>query len=239
VRVVTGVSSLLLFAVAASGCSSTPARAPSSAPAPRSTTTPEVSSTTTPLYSIEPCGGITSSSDLHHSVDNRKLLLTQADGPPGYTYGVAQLAGGPTVTASVPSYSLAVYESFQVPANGWGGQEVIGVVGSSESASQLAQRVESNIVSCEGGEQVPLPTSVPGVTAETYQFTLSRYDGWVRRATVTVATGPYIVSLQWSNSNTCSTYSGGSCPPAPTSPPPMPSASVMAELVNTALAKIG
>jgi hypothetical protein len=149
-----------------------------------------VSSTTTPLYSIEPCGGITTSSDLHPNVDNRKLLLTQADGPSGYTYGIAKRASGPTVGASVPSYAPAAYESFQVPANGWGGQEVIGVVWSSKSASQLAQQVESNTVSCEGGEQIPLPTSVPGVTAETYQFTPSRFNGWDRDATVTVAKGP-------------------------------------------------
>jgi hypothetical protein len=235
VRVVTG--SLLLLAVAASGCSSTP----SSAPAPRSTTATELSPTTTTLYSIEQCGGITSSSDLRPNVDNRKLLLTQAGGTPGYTYGAAKMASGPTVMASVPSYSPAVYESFQVPASdgGWGGQELIGDVGSSNTASQLAQQVESNIVSCEGAEQVSLPTSVPGVTAETRQFTLSRFNGWDRNATVTVAKGPYIVSLQWSNSNTCSTYSSGaSCPPAPTTPPPMPSAPDMAELVNAALAKI-
>jgi hypothetical protein len=237
VRVVTGFSSLLLLAVAASGCSSTP----SSAPAPRSPTTTELSSTTTTLYSIERCGGITSSSDLHPNVDNRKLLLTQADGLPDYTYGAAQMASGRTVTASVPSYSPAVYESFQVPPSdgGWGGQEVIGEVGSSNAASQLAQQVESNIVSCEGGEQVTLPTSVPGVTAETYQYALSRFNGWVRNAIATVAKGSYIVSFQWSNSNTCSTYGGTPCPPAPTSPPPMPSASDMADLVNAALAKIG
>jgi hypothetical protein len=47
------------------------------------------------------------------------------------------MASGPTVTGSVPSFSPAVYESFQVPASGWGGQEVIGVVGSSESASHI------------------------------------------------------------------------------------------------------
>jgi hypothetical protein len=244
VRVVTGFSSLLLLAVAASGCSSTP----SSAPAPRSTTTTELSptttepsSTTTTLYSIERCGIGASSTDLHPNVDNRKLLLTQADGPPGYTYGAAQMASGPTVGASVPSYSPAVYESFGVPASngGGGGQEVIGEVDSSNAASQLAQQVESNIVSCEGGEQVSLPTSVPGITAETYEYRLVRYDGWVRTATATVAKGSYIVSLQWSNNNTCPTYGGYPCPPAPTSPPPMPSASDMAELVNAALAKIG
>jgi hypothetical protein len=206
--------------------------------APATTTT--LSSTATTLYSIEQCGGITSSSDLHPNVDNRRLLLSQGDGPPGYTFGAARTAGGPTVTASVPSSSPAVYESFHVTASdgGWGGQEVIGEVESSSAAPQLAQQVESNIVSCDGGEQVSLPTSVPGVTAETYQYALSRFDGSVRAATVTVAKGPYIVSLQWTSSNTCTTYGGGSCPPAPTTPPPMPSASNMAELVNAALAKI-
>jgi hypothetical protein len=54
-----------------------------------------------------------------------------------------------------------------------------------------------------------------------------------------VSKGPYIVSLQWSNSNSCSTYGGSSCPPTPTAPPQMPNASQMAELVNAALAKIG
>ena len=102
VRLVTGLSSLLLIAVIASGCSS----APSSAPAPKSTITAELPSsygdrrrptstteppsTATPLYSIEQCGGIATSSDLHPNVDNRTLLLTQADGPPGYTYGAGE-----------------------------------------------------------------------------------------------------------------------------------------------------
>jgi hypothetical protein len=151
------------------------------------------------------------------------------------------MASGPTVTASVPSYTPAVYESFQVPASegGGSGQEVIGEIDSSNAASQLAQQVEAHLVSCYGGEQVSLPTTVPGATAETYQYGLSRFDGWVRSATVTVAKGPYIVSLQWTNSNTCTTYGGGSCPPPPTTPPPMPSTSDMAELVDAALAKIG
>ncbi len=251
---VTGLSSLLLLAVVASGCSSTP----SSAPALRSTTTTELPSpttttelpsttttdpspTSTPLYSIEQCGGITTSSDLHPNVDNRTLLLTQNDGRPGYTYGASKMASGPTVTASVPSYSPAVYESFQVPASegGASGQEVIGEVESSNAASQLAQQVEAHLVSCYGGEQVSLPTTVSGVTAETYQYGLSRFDGMVRSATVTVAKGRYIVSLQWSNGNTCTTYGGRSCPSSPTTPPPMPSTSDMAELVNAALAKIG
>lgn len=176
VRVATGLSSLLLLAVAASACSSTP----SSAPAPKSTTTTELPSTTTtelpstttPLYSIEQCGGITTSSDLRPNVDNRTLLLTLDDGPPGYTYGAAKMASGPTVTASVPSYSPAVYESFQVPASegGGSGQEVIGEIDSSNAASQLAQQVEAHLVSCYGGKQVSLPTTVPGVTAETYQY---------------------------------------------------------------------
>ena len=51
VRVVTGISSMLQVAIAASGCSGTP----SSAPAPRSTTTTEVSSTilgTPALWSV-------------------------------------------------------------------------------------------------------------------------------------------------------------------------------------------
>ena len=245
VRVITGFSSLLLLAVAGSGCSSTP----SSVRAPRSTTTTELPSatttepspTTTPLYSIEQCGGITTSSDLHPSVDNRTLLLIQDDGPPGYTYGASKMASGPTVTASVPSYSPAVYESFQVPASegGGSGQEVIGEVDTSNAASQLAQQVEAHLVSCYGGDQVSLPTLVPGVTAETYQFGLRRYDGWVRSATVTVPKGPYVVSLQWSNNNSCTTYGGGSCPPPPKNPPPMPSTSDMADLVNAALAKIG
>jgi hypothetical protein len=94
-------------------------------------------------------------------------------------------------------------------------------------------------VSCHGGEWVSLPTSVPGVTAATYQFTPSRFSGVVRNASVTVAQGPCIVSLQWSNSNTCTTYGGGSCPPPATTPPAMPSASAMADLVNAALMKIG
>jgi hypothetical protein len=145
------------------------------------------------------------------------------------------------VTASVPSSSPAVYESFQVPASdgGGGGQEVIGLVGSADAAVQLAQQVESNLSSCYGGDHVALPTSVPGVSAEIYQSALSRSDGWVSNATITVAEGPYIVSLQWSNSNTCSTYSGGPCPPAPTAPPPVPSAPALAALVNAALGKIG
>lgn len=253
VRVVTGLSSLLLLAVAGSGCSSTP----SSVPAPKSTITTELPSTTTvepsptsttepsptatPLYSIEQCGGITTSSDLHPNVDNRTLLLTRDDGPPGYTYGAAKMASGPTVTASVPSDSPAVYESFQVPASegGGSGQEVIGEIDSANAASQLAQQVEVHLFSCYGGEQVSLPTTVSGVTAETYQYGLSRFDGLARSATVTVAKGLYIVSVQWSNSNSCTTYGGGSCPPPPTTAPPMPSASDMAELVNAALAKIG
>jgi hypothetical protein len=252
VRLVTGFSSLLVIAVVASGCS----RATSSAPAPRpittaelpsatteppsTTTTTELPSTVTPLYSIEQCGGITTSSDLHPNVDNRTLLLIQADGPQGYVYGPARMASGPSVTASVPSYSPAVYESFQVPVGegGGGGQEVIGEVDSSNTASQLAQQVEAHLVSCYGGEQLLLPTAVPGVTAETYQYGLSRFDGLVRSATVTVAKGTYIVSLQWTNSNTCTTYGGDSCPPPPTIPPLMPSTSDMAELVNAALAKI-
>ena len=90
----------------------------------------------------------------------------------------------------------------------------------------------------DGGVQVPLPTSVPGISAETYHFALSRSNGWVSSATVTVPDGPYIVSLQWSNSNTCSTYGGAPCPPPPTAPPPVPSASQMAHLVDAALAKI-
>ncbi len=89
------------------------------------------------------------------------------------------------------------------------------------------------------GNSLLLPTTVPGVTAETYQYGLSRFDGLVRSATVTVAKGPYIVSLQWTNSNTCTTYGDRSCPPRPTTPPQMPSTSDMAELVNSALAKIG
>src|ERR1700689_4973972 len=134
-----GLSSLILFAVAATGCG-----APSSAPAPRSPTTTGAPATTgvpttTTLYSIEPCGGITSSSDLYPSVDNRSLLLTQGDGPTGYTYGAAKISSGPTITASVPSYSPAVYESFQfsLSAGGWGGQEVIGVVDSANAAAEL------------------------------------------------------------------------------------------------------
>ena len=115
---------------------------------------------------------------------------------------------------------------------------MIGDVGSSNAASQLAQRVESNIVSCQGGALVSLPTSVHGVMAETYQYTLSRFNGSVRNATVTVAEGHYIVSLQWSNSNTCSTYGGGSCPPPPTAQPQMPSPSAMAQLVDAALTEI-
>ena len=234
-RATRGLSALIVLAVAASGCGT-----PSSAPVPKSPTTTSAP-TTNPLYSIEPCGGITTSSDLYPSSDNRSLLLTDTDGPTGYTYGVAKIANGPTVTASVPSYSPAVYESFQAaaPNGGSGGQEVIGVVGSADVATQLAQEVESNLVSCYGGEQVPLSTSVPGVSAETYTFALSRSSGWVSNATVTVSRGPYIVSLQWTNSNSCSTYSGSSCPPAPTAPPQMPSASEMAQLVNAALAKIG
>jgi hypothetical protein len=122
VRLVTRISSLLVIAVVASGCS----RATSSAPAPKSattaelpsatteppstTTTTELPSSATPLSSIEQCGGITTSSDLHPNVDNRTLLLTQADGPQGYAYGPARMASGPSVTASVPSYSPAVYE---------------------------------------------------------------------------------------------------------------------------------
>jgi hypothetical protein len=253
VRRVTRLTSLLLLAVAASGCI-----ASSSTPAPRSRTTTEPPATTeppttteapattearasNPLYSIEPCGGITTSTDLHPAVDNRTRLLTPGDGPTGYTYGVPTLAGGPTITASVPSYSPAAYESFQVSASagGWGGQEVIGVVGSASDAAQLAQQVESNIVSCNGGQRVSLPTSAPGVTVDTYQFALSRSSGWVSTATATVAEGPYIVSLQWSNSNSCSTYGGQACPPAPTAPPPMPSAPNMAALVNAALARLG
>ena len=116
---------------------------------------------------------------------------------------------------------------------------MIGEVDSSNAASQLAEQVEAHLVSCYGGEQLSLPTTVPGVTAETYQYGLSRFDGLVRSATVTVAKGAYIISLQWTNSNTCTTYSGGSCPHAPTTPPQMPSTSDMAELVNSALAKIG
>lgn len=245
VRVVTGSAFLLLLAVAPTGCGSTP----SSAPAPRptikaevlSTTTTEPSPTTTPLYSIEQCGGIATSADLHPNVDNRPLLLTQDDGPPGYTYGTSKRASGPTVTASVPSYSPAVYESFQVPTSEGGGtgQEVIGMVDSSNVASQLAQQVEAHIASCYGGEQLSLPTTVPGVTAETFQYGLSRSEGSVRSATVTVAKGRYIVSLQWSNSNICTTYGGGTCPPPPTTRPPLPSTSDMAELVNAALTKIG
>lgn len=232
-----------MLAVVASGCG-TPTSAPASTRSSTTASSPTAtsSSTTTPLYSIETCGGITTSSDLHPSIDNRNLLLTDADGPTGYTYGVAKIASGPTVTASVPSYSPAVYESFQVPAahSGSGGQEVIGLVGSADAATQLAQQVESHLVSCDGGEQVSLPTSIPGVSAETYTFQLSHYDGWVAKATVTVPKGPYIVSLQWSNSNTCSTYvEPNSCPPAPTAPPQMPSAPEMAQLVNAALAKIG
>jgi hypothetical protein len=144
VRVLTGCSSLLLVAVAAAGCSA----APSSVPALRSTTTTglsptptaEASSTTTTLFSIEPCGGTTSGSDIHPDVDNQTLLLTHAAGPPDYTYGAPQVASGPKVIASVPSYSPAVYESFQVPARngGWSGQEVIGEVSSTDVASQLA-----------------------------------------------------------------------------------------------------
>ena len=151
------------------------------------------------------------------------------------------MASGPTVTASVPSYSPAVYESFQVPVSdgGGSGQEVIGEVNSSTAASQLAQRVQAHLVSCYAGEQVSLPTTVPGVTAETYQYGLSHMDGWVRSATVTAAEDKFIVSLQWTNSNTCTTYGGGSCPPPPTAPPPMPSTSDMAAVVNAALAKIG
>ena len=151
------------------------------------------------------------------------------------------MASGPTRHRSVPSYSPAVYESFQIPMSEGGGtgQEVIGEVDSSNVASQLAQQVEAHLVSCDGGEQVSLPTTVPGVTAETYQYGLSRSDGLVRSATVTVAKSRYIVSLQWSNSNTCTTYGGGTCPPPPTSPPSLPSTSDMAEFVNAALAKIG
>ena len=236
-----------MLAVVASGCG-TPTSAPTSTRSSTTASSPSTISsstttlTTTPLYSIETCGGITTSSDLHPSIDNRNLLLTDADGPTGYAYGVAKIASGPTVTASVPSYSPAVYESFQVPAadSGSGGQEVIGLVGSADAATQLAQQVESHLVSCNGGEQVSLPTSIPGVSAETYTFQLSHYDGWVANATVTVPKGPYIVSLQWSNSNTCSTYvEPNSCPPAPTAPPQMPSAPEMAQLVNAALAKIG
>jgi hypothetical protein len=251
VRAIGGLSVLIVLSVAASGCG-TPASAPvpkspttTSAPTTTSTTsaptTTSSTPTTTSLYSIEPCGGITTSSDLHPGVDNRSLLLTDTDGPTGYTYGVAKTASGPTITASVPSYSPAVYESFQVPAanGGSGGQEVIGVVGSADDATQLAQQVQSNLVSCNGGEQVPLPTSVPGISAETSTFALSRSNGWVSNAAVTMSKGPYIVSLQWSNSNSCSTYGGSSCPPAPTAPPPIPSASEMAQLVNAALAKIG
>jgi hypothetical protein len=251
VRLVTGFCSLFVIAVVASGCS----RATSSAPASKSTTTAELPSATsepppiattelpstaTPLYSIEQCGGITTSSDLHPNVDNRTLLLAQADGPRGYVYGPARMASGPSVTASVPSYAPAVYESFQVPVGegGGGGQEVIGEVDSSNAASQMAQQVEAHLVSCYGGKQLLLPRTVPGVTAETYQYGLSRFDGLVRSATVTVAKGTYIVSLQWTNSNTCTTYGGGSCPAPPTMPPPMPSTSDMAELVNAALAKI-
>lgn len=179
--------------------------------------------------------------DLHPNVDNRNLLLTQADGPAGYTFGAAKIAGGPTVVASVPSSSPAVYESFQVPTSegGGGGQEVVGVVDSAGAAAQLAQQVQADLVSCDHGDQVPLPTSVPGVSAETYQFSLVRFNGWVSNATVTVSEGPYIVSLQWSDSNTCSTYGGGSCPPPPTAPPAIPSASEMAQFVNAALTKIG
>lgn len=249
-RVVRGLSSLLVLAATVAGCGT-----PSSSPVPRSTATTETPSpstglspttsapptTTTSPYSIETCGGITSSADVHPGVDNRSLLLTQADGPAGYTYGAAKIAGGPIVSASVPSSSPAVYESFEVPAGegGGGGQEVIGVVDSPGAASQLAQQVQADLVSCDHGDQVPLPTSVPGVSAATSQFSLSRSNGWVSNATVTVSEGPYIVSLQWSNSNTCSTYGGGPCPPPPTAPPPIPSSSEMAQLVNAALAKIG
>jgi len=116
---------------------------------------------------------------------------------------------------------------------------VIGEVSSPSSASQLARQVASNIASCGDGKQVSIPASAPGVTADTHLDTLSRSVGWVSDATVTVAEGPFIVSLQWTNSNSCSTYGGGPCPPPPTSPPPMPSASDMAALVNAALAKVG
>jgi hypothetical protein len=256
-RVVAGAAFALTLAVAASGCSassSPPKRGAAPAPTstspaatPTSTTTappvstaPPTALTTSTPYAIEPCGGITTSVDLHPSVDNRALLLTPADGPPDYSYGAAQVAGGPTVVASVPSLAPAVYQSFHVPATdgGWGGQEVIGQVDAPGSATELAQQVESNIHSCEGGDQMALP-GLPGVVADTYQFGLSRSQGSSSDATITVAEGSYIVSLQWNNSNTCSTYAGGPCPPPPTAPPPMPSASEMTQLVQQALAKIG
>ena len=150
------------------------------------------------------------------------------------------MAGGPTITASVPSFAPAVYESFQVPAGegGGSGQEVIGFVSSAGTAARLADQVQADLVSCYGGDQVPLPTSAPGVSAETYHFALSRTNGWVSTATVTVPEGPYIVSLQWSNSNTCSSYAGAGCPPPPAAPPPVPSASQMAQLVDAALGKL-
>ena len=139
-----------MLAVVASGCG-TPTSAPTStrssiaASSPSTLSSSTTTPTTTPLYSIETCGGITTSSDLHPSIDNRNLLLTDADGPTGYAYGVAKIASGPTVTASVPSYSPAVYESFQVPAadSGSAGQEVIGLVGSADAATQPTQQVES------------------------------------------------------------------------------------------------
>lgn len=240
---------LVLLAVPLAGCGT-----PSAAPGPKSTTTTlfrptstEEPSTSAPPtsktapYAVEPCGGITTSSDVHPNIDNRDLLLSRADGPPGYSYGQPKTAGGPTVTAPVPSSAPAAYESFHVAAGEGGGtgQEVIGFVGSPETATQLAHQVQADLVSCDGGDQVPLPTSTPGVSAEMYHFALSRSDGWVSNATVTVPDGSYIVSLQWSNSNTCSTYGGAPCPPPPTVPPAVPSASQMAQVVNSALAKIG
>ncbi len=243
VRALVGCSSLaVVLAVATVGCSGPPTSAPparSTAPAVFPSTT-GLSTTTTTLLSIEPCGGIASSSDLHPDVDNRSLLLTQDGSPQGYEFGVPQVAKGPTIIASVPSSSPAVYESLVVPASlgGWGGQEVIGEVESSEVASQLAHQVESDLVSCYGGPQVALPTSRPGVTAETYAFGLSRSNGSIRNATVTVAQGRFIVSLQWHASNTCSTYGGGACPPPAASAPAMPSALNMAEVVDAALTRI-
>lgn len=205
-------------------------------------TTSTVASTTIPStpFAMETCGGILTDQNLRPTVSLQGFLLTPDDVPSGYTTKGGHTTGttGAEFSASVPSTVPVWYIHFskrpdvgQAEARTlpfYAISETIGEVGSAEVATQQVARIMAALGQGQcnpDGSSVPVPGSVPGLTA--IEGFGGSSAGSLADATVLVAKGPYVVNVMWSSQSLSETA-------ALTLPTP----SEIASLVNTALARI-
>jgi hypothetical protein len=221
-----------------------------------SASTSEASPTTTtstpmsaPGFFVEPCAAIVGSPPLTSNLDLRPFLLTAAQLQAGAVingpHQTSTTPAEPETYASVPTTSPAAYENITLhgattPAGTAvvGLSEVIGDVGSSSFASQWLSMLNADLngpgCNASGKDVVPLPGTNPPVSAT---FGTGAQRGRTEfGVTLFAAKGSRLVYLSWGSD--VSVNGGGDVPGRLPRLPPRPDKSEVAQVVNTALARI-